>query len=925
MNQAINTSITGLNNIGQGFWNYAVDIFIQSSVLIILLLIIDLLLRKRVRAIFRYCLWMLVFIKLVLPASLAMPTGIGYWLGNYTSNESIISGPTEESEEARIVAVPIQGEEVSSNKSLDKTVLTAPSTIEVGGRAQQAKIKLASICWQGLVFSGWVVGMLVLLAHLVRRTFFVQDLLSQGKEADECLVDLLDRCRNYMGVNEKVELKVCSNMISPTVCGIFRPAILLPAYLAEQVSEEKLRAILLHELAHIKRRDVLANLVQSALQVVYFYNPLVWLANEMVRRVREQAVDEMVLVALKGEAISYSNTLIDVAEMVFWKPNLGLRLIGIVETKRALQRRIKHILSRPIPEKSKVGIVGLMCITILGFVLLPMAKAQKKTHSKELSDHESDQVQASDINAKVTQLDMDNATLDDVIHIFGEPEKYLWGRKTFTKDNLPRVYLAKYPDGFGVVMVSGQVSELRFDSGAAGYVFRKKIRIGSSLKDVLGVLGKPRETVVGESLGNLDGILYKDINSRKGHCYYKRADQNVRIFFGDYKVAAIYVTRSNNISAKGNSSSRFRGGRLNTLPKYNPNASGPWKVDLRSYDLTKLDLTNSLNDLLHASFDDGTIWPGSDHMPKDFDWKQIMEIGKNPGLCIRSLHDKGITGRGVSIAIIDQALLTQHVEYADRLKLYEKVAPNPREGSTMHGAAVASIAVGKTVGVAPGADLYYIASRTTDWQQRRDKRKIPWNFTYYAQAVERVLEINQSLPEKAKIRVISMQIGWNEKQKGYEGIMNAVQKAKAEGILVICSSVERIHGFKFHGLGRFPMADPDVFESYKPGLFWAKVFYKSTGTADRLLIPMDSRTTANFTGKNEYVFYREGGWSWSIPYIAGVYALAVQVDPKVTPERFWALAMKTGRTIKLDRKGQKRSFGPILDPVKLITALQMAR
>ena len=72
-------------------------------------------------------------------------------------------------------------------------------------------------------------------------------------------------------------------------------------------------------------------------------------------------------------------------------------------------------------------------------------------------------------------------------------------------------------------------------------------------------------------------------------------------------------------------------------------------------------------------------------MTKGFDWKQIMEIGKNPGLCIRSLHDREITGRGVSIAIIDQALLTQHLEYADSLKLYEKVSPIPGEDSTMHG------------------------------------------------------------------------------------------------------------------------------------------------------------------------------------------------------------------------------------------------
>ena len=99
MNQAINTCITGLNNIGQGFWDYAAGVFIQASVLIILLLIVDFMLRKRVRAVFRYCLWMLLFVKLVLPASFTLPTGIGYWLGDYFPSEIPIAGfvsPIEE-------------------------------------------------------------------------------------------------------------------------------------------------------------------------------------------------------------------------------------------------------------------------------------------------------------------------------------------------------------------------------------------------------------------------------------------------------------------------------------------------------------------------------------------------------------------------------------------------------------------------------------------------------------------------------------------------------------------------------------------------------------------------------------------------------------------------------------------------------------
>lgn len=77
---------------------------------------------------------------------------------------------------------------------------------------------------------------------------------------------------------------------------------------------------------------------------------------------------------------------------------------------------------------------------------------------------------------------------------------------------------------------------------------------------------------------------------------------------------------------------------------------------------------------------------------------------------------------------------------------------------------------------------------------------------------------------------------------------------------------------------------------------------------------MDARAIASRNGSDEYTFYRRGGWSWAIPYLAGAYALACQVDPSMTPDRFWALAMKTGRTIQVTREGQSYRLGPILDP-----------
>ncbi len=149
-----------------------------------------------------------------------------------------------------------------------------------------------------------------------------------------------------------------------------------------------------------------------------------------------------------------------------------------------------------------------------------------------------------------------------------------------------------------------------------------------------------------------------------------------------------------------------------------------------------------------------------------------------------------------------------------------------------------------------------------------------------------------------------------------------MEEAKAAGMLVVSSSIDESHGLFFHGMGRSPLSDPEEFESYGPGYWWVDSFFEGWDTTGWLMIPMDSRTTAAPDGADAYVFYRFGGLSWAIPYVAGVYALAAQVDPTITPDRFWSLALDIGRMIELERGGVTKVFGPIVDPVALVDALR---
>lgn len=347
-------------------------------------------------------------------------------------------------------------------------------------------------------------------------------------------------------------------------------------------------------------------------------------------------------------------------------------------------------------------------------------------------------------------------------------------------------------------------------------------------------------------------------------------------------------------------------GKMTELSKYNPNSSEKWQVDLRSRDLTKLDLNKSYNELIYADFDSKTLWP--DELPNGFDPHMVMELGKNPGLKVRELHKKGVTGKGIGIAIIDQALLVEHEEYSKQLKMYEEIHCSD-EIASMHGAAVASIAVGNSIGVAPEADLYYIAE--THGTVNDDE--FVWDLSWIAKSIDRIIEINKTLPKKRKIKVISISLAIIENKfgEGDEKVLESIEKAKQDGIYTIYVGSEN-----FLGLGRNPLKNADINTSFSKGDYWKKSEYQGA-----LLIPMDSRCTASPTGNKDYVFYRFGGMSWTVPYVAGLYALSCQVYPDITPDIFWEEAFNTCDTVLINNNNPIESL-KIVNPGKLIENLK---
>jgi hypothetical protein len=79
------------------------------------------------------------------------------------------------------------------------------------------------------------------------------------------------------------------------------------------------------------------------------------------------------------------------------------------------------------------------------------------------------------------------------------------------------------------------------------------------------------------------------------------------------------------------------------------------------------------------------------------------------------------------------------------------------------------------------------------------------------------------------------------------------------------------------------------------------------------------------TGPNDYVYYSDGGWSWTIPYLAALYTLACRVDPDITPQRFWETGLRTGAVVTVENGDERLKLGNVVQPVALIDAVRKTR
>jgi beta-lactamase regulating signal transducer with metallopeptidase domain len=209
------------------------------------------------------------------------------------------------------------------------------------------------------LFLGWFLGVLTLAGATAWQYVTLRRRIAAADSRDSRPVEeLAASLAQRLGLRRRIRVRVSDHLSMPLVTGLFRPAIVLPARMCQNLCRLELEPVILHELVHIKRHDLLVNWLQALAQTVYFFNPVVWLAARRIRFEREQICDDRVLTILKGERQSYARSLLHALQLRQKNAPIPLGLLGLAEPHSTAFRRIHRILDERRKVMPRLSIRG---------------------------------------------------------------------------------------------------------------------------------------------------------------------------------------------------------------------------------------------------------------------------------------------------------------------------------------------------------------------------------------------------------------------------------------------------------------------------------------------------------------------------------------------------------------------------------------
>ncbi|GMW00505.1 MAG: hypothetical protein AMXMBFR84_16420 [Candidatus Hydrogenedentota bacterium] len=390
----------------------------RAALMVVAVLAVQGLARKQMPPRWVFALWFLVPLRLVMPSGMENPWSVYNWIPSAeTIREYASLVPRFDTERNDTELLPLHGtlpineleadsamplgrSELFTSESVSVTTLepaVAPAPrfdpeppvlrSEVAAPAPAATLPAdsplppARESWTlnalfKVVPAVWLAGAALLaLLMLAANMHLLRGVRRQPVVTDPAALRILERCKAQMQIASPVALIASDLRGGPALFGFLRPRLLVPREFLDPANGNRLRYVILHELAHFKRWDIPVNWIITLLQTLHWFNPVIWYAFYRMRADREVACDALALRYLSEEEVSeYGLTIVSLFES-------GHRMravpgaVGILEDKQHLKRRIAMIAGFSRPRRG--WSVAAMCVTCaLAFVGLTNAPDQ---------------------------------------------------------------------------------------------------------------------------------------------------------------------------------------------------------------------------------------------------------------------------------------------------------------------------------------------------------------------------------------------------------------------------------------------------------------------------------------------------------------------------------------------------------------------
>ena len=273
------------------------------------------------------------------------------------------------------------------------------------------------------VTAAWLIGISLFALRMLGGFYWLYNLKSRASIIqDSVWLNKLQALGEKLSLKTSVVLKESARVSSPVVMGYVRPMIIFPMGLIQGLPTDQVEAILLHELAHIKRHDYLLNLVVSLLQVVFFYHPAYWWLQHQLDQEREFSCDDLVL-SQSTSPISLIKALTAVREFQVTAYNPSL---GFASRKNQLLKRVERIMNKKSNTHWTGGLVSV-AVLLLSFSLMSY-QSGTSTNQEEpvvVDSAKMDEVLPIELDPPAAS-NLDSLTVDQaVMHLLNSEQNQL--------------------------------------------------------------------------------------------------------------------------------------------------------------------------------------------------------------------------------------------------------------------------------------------------------------------------------------------------------------------------------------------------------------------------------------------------------------------------------------------------------------------